>query len=109
LNKGEFIGREALLKQKAEGLKRKLCCLTLADPALIPIGNEPVRSEDQVLSWITSGGYGYSVGQSIAYAYLPIEHAVIGTALDVEIIGERIGAVVAREPLWDPKGERIKA
>jgi glycine cleavage system aminomethyltransferase T len=38
-----------------------------------------------------------------------MEHAVIGAALDVEIIGERIGAVVAREPLWDPKGERIKA
>ena len=116
LNKGDgstgspcnFIGREALLKQKAEGIKRKLCCLTLADPTLIPIGNEPVRSGDNVVSWITSGGYGYSVGQSIAYAYLPLAYATVGTALDVEIIGERIGAVVAREPLWDPHGERIK-
>jgi 4-methylaminobutanoate oxidase (formaldehyde-forming) len=109
LNKGDFVGRQALLKQKAEGLQRKLCCLTLADPAAIAIGNEPVRSSDQVVSWVTSGGYGYSVGKSIAYAYLPIELAVVDTALDVEIIGERIGAVVAREPLWDPKGERIKA
>lgn len=109
LNKADFVGREALVKQKAEGIKRKLCCLTLADPSLIPIGNEPVRSGDQVVSWITSGGYGYSVGRSIAYAYLPLEYAAIGTALDVEIIGDRIGAEVAREPLWDSKGERLKA
>ena len=109
MNKGDFVGREALLKQKAEGIQRKLCCLTLADPTLVPIGNEPVRSGDQVVSWITSGGYGYSVRQSLAYAYLPMEHTTIGTPLDVEIIGERIAALVAREPLWDPKGERLKA
>ena len=64
---------------------------------------------DDVISWITSGGYGYSVGKTIAYAYLPVEHATVGTALDVELIGERIPAVVSREPLWDPKGERIRA
>lgn len=109
LNKGDFIGRQALLKQKTESLQRKLCCLTLADPAAIATGNEPVRSSDKVVSWVTSGGYGYSVGKSIAYAYLPIELAVVDTALDVEIFGERIGGVVAREPLWDPRGERIKA
>jgi 4-methylaminobutanoate oxidase (formaldehyde-forming) len=109
LNKGDFIGREALLKQKAEGLRQKLCCLTLVDPAAVAIGNEPVRSGDRVVGWVTSGGYGYSVGKSIAYAYLPIECANIGTPLDVEIIGERVPAIVEREPLWDPKGERIKA
>ena len=109
LDKGDFIGREALLRQKAEGLQRKLCCLTLADPAAIAIGNEPVRAGEQVLGWITSGGYGYAVEKSIAYAYLPIGQAAPGSALDVEILGERIPAQVAREPLWDPKGERIKA
>jgi 4-methylaminobutanoate oxidase (formaldehyde-forming) len=109
LDKGNFIGRDALVKQKTEGIKRKLCCLTLADKTAIAIGNEPVRNGDKVVAWITSGGYGYSVGKSIAYAYLPMEHTAIGTRLDVEIIGERIAAVVEREPLWDPKGERIKA
>jgi glycine cleavage system aminomethyltransferase T len=109
LNKGDFVGREALVRQKAEGVRRKLCCLTLADPAVIAIGNEPVRSGDQVAGWITSGGYGYSVGRSIAYAYLPLAYAAVGTALDVEVIGERIGALVAAEPLWDPKGERIRS
>jgi glycine cleavage system T protein len=109
LDKGDFIGRDALQRQKAQGLKRKLCCLTLADPAAIAIGNEPVRAGESVLGWITSGGYGYAVEKSIAYAYLPIEQAAPGSALDVEILGERIPAMVAREPLWDPKGIRIKS
>jgi len=109
LDKGEFIGRDALQRQKVEGLRRKLCCLTLADPAAIAIGNEPVRAGEAVLGWITSGGCGYAVEKSIAYAYLPIEHGAPGSALDVEILGERVPAVVAREPLWDPKGIRIKS
>jgi 4-methylaminobutanoate oxidase (formaldehyde-forming) len=108
LDKGDFMGRAALLRQKEAGLRRKLCCMTLADRTAVAIGNEPVRYGDQVISWVTSGGYGYSVGQSIAYAYLPIESTAVGTALDVEILGERIEAVVQREPLWDARGERIK-
>jgi len=109
LDKGDFMGRAALIRQKEAGLRRKLCCLSLADKTTVPIGNEPVRSDDQVVSWITSGGYGYSVGKSIAYAYLPVEYAAVGTSLDVDILGERIEATVEREPLWDPRGERIKA
>ncbi len=109
IDKGAFIGRDALVKQKAEGLKQKLGCLTLSDKTAVVIGNEPARSGDKVVGWITSGGYGYSVDKSIAYAYLPLEYAAVGTRLDVEIIGERISAIVEREPLWDPKGERIRA
>jgi 4-methylaminobutanoate oxidase (formaldehyde-forming) len=109
LDKGDFIGREALLKQKAEGVKQKLCCLTLADPTAIAIGKEPIRAGDRVAGWVTSGGYGYTVGKSIVYGYLPIECAAPGTELDVEILGERVKAVVEREPLYDPKGVRVKA
>lgn len=109
LNKGDFIGREALLKQKETGLRRKLCCLTLADKTAIAIGNEPIHSGEQVVSWVTSGGYGYAVGQSIVYAYLPLAHSPVGTQLEVEILGERIKVTVMNEPLWDPKGERIRS
>ena len=109
LNKGDFIGRDALMKQKENGITKKLCCLTLDDSSAIAIGNEPVRHNERVVGWITSASYGYSVQASIAYTYLPIELARIGTRLDVEMLGERIGAVVAQDPQWDPKGERIKA
>ena len=111
LDKGDFIGRAALLEQKEAGLKGKLCCMTLADSRAIALVNEPVRpaGSDQIIAWVASGGYGYSVGESFVYAYLPIEYSKVGTELEVELFGEWIGAVVARAPLWDPKGERIKA
>jgi 4-methylaminobutanoate oxidase (formaldehyde-forming) len=109
LDKGDFIGRDALLKQKQIGVTRKLCCLTLADDTAIATGNEPIRAGEQIVGWVTSGGYGYTVGQSIAYGYLPVDFAALGTALDIEITGERIAAEVVPEPLWDAKGSRIRA
>ena len=108
LNKPEFIGRDALVKQKQSGIKQKLCCLSLADSNAVAIGKEPIRSGDKVIGWVTSGGYGYTVRKSIVFGYLPMEYAQVGTPLTVEIFGEQIKAVVEREPLYDPKGERIK-
>ena len=58
---------------------------------------------------MTSGGYGYTVARSIAYAYLPADDATPGTEVEVEIFGEWVGGEVAREPLFDPRGERIRA
>jgi len=81
----------------------------LADPRSSTLGNEPVRAGDKVVARVTSGGIGYTVGASIAYTYLPSELAVTGTAVDVEVFGEWIGAEVADEPLYDPKGERVRA
>jgi 4-methylaminobutanoate oxidase (formaldehyde-forming) len=110
LNKQDFIGKEALLKQKEAGLKRKLCCMTLSDSRTIALGKEPVRSKDgKIIGWVAAGGYGYSVAQSILYAYLPVEFTKPGTQLEVEFLGEQVGAVVVQGPLWDPKGERVRA
>jgi len=110
-DKSDFIGKEALLKQKAEGLKQKLCCLTLADDRVNALGKEPIRlpGEDKIISWVVSGGYGYSVAQSMVYAYLPVEFSKAGTCLEIEFFGEQVAATVVKSPLWDPKGERIKA
>jgi glycine cleavage system T protein len=109
LNKGDFLGKEALVKQKAEGLQQKLCCMTLSDPTAVALGNEPIFHEGKVVGWITSGGYGYSVQKSIAYGYLPIALAKPGRSYETELFGESIRLTVEAEPLYDPKGERIKA
>jgi 4-methylaminobutanoate oxidase (formaldehyde-forming) len=110
LNKpSDFMGKESLQKQKAEGIKQKLSCVVLGDPNMIVFGSEPIRYEGDVVAWVTSGGYGYSVDKSIAYAYLPIELAKAGTRLSVECFGVEIPASVEQEPLYDPKGEKIKA
>lgn len=109
LDKRVFRGKAALEKQKKEGITRKLCCLSLEDPTAVGLGNEPIFHDRKVVGWITSGGYGYSVKKSIAYGYVPLELAKPGTTLKTELFGESLGLMVEKEPLYDPKGERIKA
>jgi glycine cleavage system T protein len=109
LGKDDFLGKDALLKQRGEGLTRKLCCLTLADPNFVVVGNEPIMNGKEVIGWVTSGGYGYAVGKSIAYGYLPLPFDRIGSKLEIDILGNPIAAEVVREPLWDPRGERIRS
>jgi 4-methylaminobutanoate oxidase (formaldehyde-forming) len=108
LDKENFIGKDALVKQKAEGIKRKLCTITLDDDRTIVIGKEPIRVGDKLVGWVASGGFGYSINKSIAYAYLPMEFAKAGTKLSVECFGEQVSAEVAQAVLWDPKAERVR-
>jgi 4-methylaminobutanoate oxidase (formaldehyde-forming) len=105
----DFMGKQALVKQKAEGIKQKLCCVVLSDPQTMVFGSEPIRHEGKVVGWVTSGGYGYSIEKSIAYTYLPTELAKPGVKVTVECFGVDIPAEVQKEPLYDPKGEKIKA
>jgi 4-methylaminobutanoate oxidase (formaldehyde-forming) len=106
---GEFIGREALVAAKAAGPRKRLRCLVLDDPRSVALGNEPVRVDGRIVGRVTSGGYGFAVEQSIAFAYLPPDLAAIGTRGDVEVFGEWVGFEIAREPLWDPEGARIRS
>ena len=108
LSKPDFIGKDALVKQKAEGIQRKLCTITLSDDRTIALGKEPIRANGKLVGWVASGGFGYSVNKSIAYAYLPMEYAKAGTQLEVECFGEQVGAEVTQAVLWDAKGERIR-
>src|SRR3972149_9462868 len=104
LDKGDFRGKKALEKQKKEGIRQKLCCFSLDDPSATGLGNEPIFQDGKVVGWLTSGGYGYSVGRSIAYGYLPLALAKPGTRLEGELFGERVGLTVGKEALYDPEG-----
>ena len=72
--------------------------LTLADPRSVALGSEPVRVEGEIAGRVTSGGYGYTVERSIAYAYLPPDQAEPGMAVEVEIFGEWVPGEVAASP-----------
>ena len=111
LDKGDFIGREALVKQKAEGLKRKLCTLRLTDTDEFTqiYGGEAVYHQDKVLTRVRSGGYGYTVKKNILYAYLPVELAKQGNRFIVELIEGHHEAEVTASVLFDPKGEKLRA
>jgi glycine cleavage system T protein len=106
LDKGDFIGREALLAEQEPG--RRLACLVLDDPRAVALGSEPVRIDGRTAGRVTSGGYGYTVERSIAYAYVPAADAEVGTRVEVEIFGAWVGGEVASEPLYDPAGSRLR-
>ena len=97
-----FIGSDALAEPE-----RRLRCLVLEDPRSVALGNEPVRIDGEVRGRVTSGGFGYAVGRSIAYAYLPAE-VEIGAGVEVDIFGRWVAGEVAREPLFDPDGHHIR-
>jgi len=108
LNKGYFLGRDALLQARAH-VQRRLCCLTLDEPDAVALGKEPILVGDRVLGYVTSANYGYSVGKYILYGYLPHEYAAPQTKVEVQYFGRRYAATVTAEPLFDPKNERMKA
>jgi 4-methylaminobutanoate oxidase (formaldehyde-forming) len=100
-----FLGAQALAGREVE---RRLRCLLLEDPRSVALGNEPVRIGGEVRGRVTSGGYGYTVGRSIAYAYLPAE-VDVGTEVEVDIFGRWVAGQVAGEPLYDPDGQRVRS
>jgi glycine cleavage system T protein len=106
LDKGDFIGRDALQKAREQPATTKLACLVLDDPRSVALGSEPVRIEGAI-GRVTSGGFGYTVGHSIAYAYVPAA-STPGTPVEVEIFGKWVSGHVATEPLFDPTGKRIR-
>jgi 4-methylaminobutanoate oxidase (formaldehyde-forming) len=107
LDKGEFIGRSALLEKRERPSATKLACLVLDDPRSVALGSEPVRIDGKVVGRVTSGGYGYTVERSIAYAYIPAATPV-DSPIEVDIFGQWISGRVSKEPLYDPAGEKIR-
>lgn len=107
LDKGDFVGRDALLAAREP--ERRLRCLVLDDPRAVALGSEPVRVGERLVGRVTSGGYGYTVDRSIAFAYLPSADAAAGTRVEVESFGVWVGGTVADDPLVDPAGERLRA
>ncbi len=107
-SKPDFLGKAALGPR--DGGDRRLVCLVLDDPRSVALGNEPVKTPDgDVIGRVSSGGLGYTIGASIAYAWVPAVHAAPGTPLTVEVFGVTVPAEVRADPLFDPKGERIRA
>jgi len=105
----DFIGREALRKAAAAGVPERFVPLLIeardADAAPVSL----VYRGAEAVGLITSGGYGYRLKRSIALAYLRTDLTTPGTELEVEILGERCRALVAREPLYDPQNLRLRA
>ena len=108
LKKENFHGKAAVISAK-ENQSRKLVAITFDDISSVPFGSEPIRINNKIVGRVKSGGQGYTINKAIAYAYLPIEDSVPGTAVDVELFGVWSSGVIAAEPLFDATNLKIRS
>jgi dimethylglycine dehydrogenase len=108
LDKGDFIGRDAALREREEGVDRVLVTLSIDTVDVDASGFEPVKHEGKLVGFVTSGAYGHHVGQSLALAYVDKELAGSRAKLTVDVIGEPLEATILAEPAYDPKGTRLR-
>ncbi len=107
--KPAFPGRAALLTEREQGPRERFVPLILGETTADAPAYSTVFDGDRRVGLVTSGGYGFRIGKSIALAYVRADLAVEGHGLEVEILGRRCVATVMREPLYDPLNERLKA
>jgi dimethylglycine dehydrogenase len=107
-DKGEFIGREATLARRDEGVATRLVYLCVDGDDADPAGNEPVLDDDHIIGVTTGGAYGFTVGKSLAFAYVEPDYANPGSEFEIDILGSRRRATVLAEPVYDPQNRRLR-
>lgn len=107
LDKGDFVGRDALLRRK-ESSTRTLVCLTIDDPTDVVLGKEPVYADGRPAGYVTSAAYGYTIGKGIAYAWLAADLAEDGRQVEIGYFDRLVPATVTAEPLFDPQMTRLR-
>jgi dimethylglycine dehydrogenase len=109
-NKGDFIGRDALVRWREKGLANRFVTLEVHDVEdADALGNNPIYANGRLVGRATGGNYGFRVGRSLALAMIRPEHAEPGTELAMDILGARHGVTVIAESPYDPENERLKS
>ena len=104
----DFIGKEALQRIQDDGLERKIACLTLDESTVVVEAGSDIHDGGDAIGEVIRSEYGYTIEESIAFAYLPIEYVEPGRTVEIESDGERYTATVEEEPLFDPTHERMR-
>ena len=110
LNKGDFIGRDALVKWQEKGFANELVTMRIdgVEDADV-LGGNPLFHNGDMVGRATSGNYGFRVGQSLALAMVPPSLAAIGTKFTIDILGKRFDAQIIEESPFDPDNEKLRA
>ncbi len=108
-----FIGKESLQNQASNGLKKQLACFTVEDPSITLIGRETLYRNGQRVGWLSSAGFGHTVGCPIGLGYVRDPKGVDRTFLEsgtyeLEVAGTQVPCRIHFEPLYDPKNQRVK-
>jgi 4-methylaminobutanoate oxidase (formaldehyde-forming) len=110
--KGDFVGRDAVLRKREAGLSRRMVQFRLQDPAPCLFHNEALVRDGKIVSIITSGNYGHALGGAIGMGYVPCEgetaEEVLASRYEIEIAGERFAAHASLAPMYDPRAERVR-
>ena len=110
LNKGAFIGRDGLVAWQQRGFENAFVTLEVHDVSEADArGSEPIYARGAMVGRATGGGYGWRTGKSLALGMVRPDLAVVGTELEIEILGERYPATIIPESPFDPENERLKA
>jgi glycine cleavage system T protein len=111
--KGDFIGRDAVLRRREAGLTRRLLQFRLTDPEPLLFHGEPILRDGRIVGHLTSGNYGYTLGAAIGLGYVPCPgettEALLASSYAIDVAGRRVPAEVSLTPLYDPRSERVKA
>ncbi len=110
--KGDFIGREAVLRRRESGPERRLLQFLLRDPEPMVYHNEPILRDGTVVGYLTSGAFGHHLGGAVGLGYAPCageeEAALLASDWAIEVAGRRIPARASLRPLYDPTGARMR-
>jgi 4-methylaminobutanoate oxidase (formaldehyde-forming) len=111
-DKADFIGRDAVLRKKDEGLCNRMVQFKLDDPDPLLYHNEPIVRDGEIVSYLSSGNYGHALGGAIGMGYVPCEgqsrEDVLASSYEIEVAGTRYKASASLTPMYDPKSERIR-
>ncbi len=111
--KPDFIGRDAVLKKKDEGLTARMVQFRLTDPEPLLYHNEPILRDGQIVGYLSSGSYGHHLGGAMGLGYVPCEGEtpadVLASTYEIDVAGTRVKAEASLKPMYDPKSERVKA
>lgn len=112
-DKGDFIGRDAVLRKKEAGLDRRLVQFKVTDPEPLLYHNEPIVRDGEMVGYLTSGNYGHYLGGAVGLGYVPCRGEsvtdVLASRYEIEVAGNRVVAEASLKPMYDPRSERIKA
>ena len=107
----DFVGKEALLRQKSSLLTKRLVTFVVADPEAILLGRETIYRNGQIVGWLSSGGFGFTVKKGIGLGYIRNRDGVSDEFIqsghyELEVAGRRVNAEIALTPIYDSAGER---
>jgi glycine cleavage system T protein len=113
-DKGDFIGRDAVLRKRETGLDRRMVQFRLTDPEPLLFHNEPILRDGKIVGFLTSGNYGHALGGAIGLGYVPCERGetpteIMASNYAIDVGGRIVLAEASLAPMYDPKSARVRA